>query len=482
MKNLIVSPSPHIRSGNSTQKIMLDVIIALLPALAVSIIIFGFRALLVTAFCVISCVIFEYFCRLFMKRTQTISDLSAVVTGILLAMNLPVAIPLWMALFGCFIAIVVVKQLFGGIGQNFANPAIAARVIMLASFSKQMTTYTEPFKGVDAIISATPLAQLATGEATPSLLNMFLGVKGGCLGEVSAAALLLGGIYLVARKIISPITPLTFIGTVFLGSFLLGGQPLYQILAGGLFIGAIFMATDYSTTPVTKKGKIIFGIGCGIITIAIRFYGGYPEGVSFAILIMNILTPQIDKLTKITPLGAKAENPEKAKIKRIISRVIVILLAVIVAMLTVLTFFKQEGYSGKELKAYASEALPEADSLKLVKTSLTDEALLYTYKASDDKGIAFVINSEGYNKETPITMMVGLNPDGEVQGISIIENKETEGIGTKVFADADFIAKIKQTPDTADVVANATFTSEGIKNGVIKATELFSALKSEILE
>jgi len=244
-----------------------------------------------------------------MKREQTIDDLSAVVTGMLLALNLPAGIPLWVAIFGCFIAIVVTKQLFGGIGQNFANPAITGRVILLASFSGYMTTRTIPqnYMAVDAIVSATPLVRLANDAPTSSYLQMFLGVKSTCaVGEVSALALLLGGVYLVARKVIKPTVPVIFIGTVFVMAALLGQDPLAQILSGGLMLGAIFMATDYATTPATDKGKIIFAVGCGLITALIRFYGGYPEGVSFAILLMNILSPQIDKLTMKKPLGGKA--------------------------------------------------------------------------------------------------------------------------------------------------------------------------------
>lgn len=307
MSQFVVSPSPHIRSGNTTQKIMLDVIIALCPALIAANIIFGWRASLITAVCVGSCVLLEYFCRVLMKRDQTVSDLSAVVTGMLLAFNLPVSIPLWVAVFGCFIAIAVTKQLFGGIGQNFANPAIAARVILLASFSGYMTAWTLPFdyNGVDALATATPLAMMANGEELPSMLQMFLGMKGGCIGEVSGLALLIGGAYLVARRVIKPVTPLVFMGTVFVLTFLLGENPVYHLLSGGLILGAVFMATDYSTTPVTTPGKIIFGVGCGLLTVLIRLYGGYPEGVSFAILLMNILTPQIDKLTRKKPLGGK---------------------------------------------------------------------------------------------------------------------------------------------------------------------------------
>ena len=306
---LTVAPSPHIKDKVTTKSLMLNVIIALVPAGVASVLIFGFRSLALIATCVITCVVAEYLFNLVRKKPQTIGDLSAVVTGLLLALNLPVGIPLWVAIFGCFIAIVVVKQLFGGIGQNFANPAMAARVILLASFSGYMTARSVPgdYLAVDAIASATPLARMAADAETSSLLQMFLGVKSTCaMGEVSALALLIGGCYLVFRRVISPVTPLCYIGTVFVLTGLLGADPVRQILAGGLMLGAIFMATDYTTSPATTKGKVIFALGCGIITVLIRLYGGYPEGVSFAILLMNILTPQIDKLTMKKPLGGKA--------------------------------------------------------------------------------------------------------------------------------------------------------------------------------
>lgn len=312
MSQLTVAASPHFRSGNSTAKIMLDVIIALCPALIAGVIVFGWRALLVVAVCILSCIVFEYLSRLVMKRDNTIGDLSAVVTGMLLAFNLPVTIPLWMAVIGCFIAIVIVKQLFGGIGQNFANPAITARIVLMISFTTQMTHWVQPFfyqnSGVDAITTATPLTLITTPDKLPSLLEMFLGAKGGCIGEVSGLALLIGGVYLIVKRVISPTIPLVFIGTVFVFSALFGAQPVYQLLSGGLMLGAIFMATDYSTSPITEWGKVIFGFGCGFITVMIRVFGSYPEGVSFSILFMNILVPYIDKATVSRPVGEKKQS------------------------------------------------------------------------------------------------------------------------------------------------------------------------------
>lgn len=291
---------------------MRDVVIALLPALVAAAYIFGLRALVVTAVCVAICVVSEYAFEMAVRRPSTIGDLSAVVTGMLLAFNLPVGIPLWMAAVGSVAAIVVVKQLFGGIGHNFANPAITARVIMLISFAQPMTSWLIPQRGeggIELVSGATPLAGLSGGSTAglPSVTDMLFGVRGGCLGETCALALILGGIYLVWRRVITLHTPLAFIGTVFVLTALLGKQPVYQVLGGGLLIGAIFMATDYSTSPPSKAGKIIFGIGCGLITVLIRVYGNYPEGVSFAILLMNIVTPHISKLTTPRPFGGIKE-------------------------------------------------------------------------------------------------------------------------------------------------------------------------------
>lgn len=297
MQTLTVSPSPHDRGTLSTTKIMLAVLIALLPACISGCMLFGMRALVLLAVCTASAVVFEALCRIIMKREQTISDLSAAVTGLLLGMNLPVDLPIWQAVVGSFLAIVVVKQLFGGLGQNFANPAITARIMLMLSFSEMTSVWRMPQS--DAIAAATPLV---SGDA--SYWDLLLGNTAGCIGETSAAALMLGGIALCIAGIIHPVTPLAFISTVALGSWMCGDNPLYQILAGGLMLGAWFMATDYVTTPITVKGKLIFGIGCGIITVVIRQFGGYPEGVSFSILLMNLVTPYIDRFTMQKPFGA----------------------------------------------------------------------------------------------------------------------------------------------------------------------------------
>lgn len=312
MNRLIVSPSPHDENYLKTSTIMLNVIIALMPALIVGCVYFGLRALLLTAVCVGSCVLFEFLARKLMKRENTIGDLSAVVTGVILAMNLPPELPPWIAVIGSFVAIVVVKQLFGGLGQNFANPAITARIVLMVSFPAAMTRWTAPFTHdvLDGVSGATPLVleQLSgttDSHLVPSYLDLFLGKTGGCLGETCALALLIGGLYLAARKIINLAAPLSFIGSLFVLSCISGGDPIYQILAGGVFLGAFFMATDYATTPISTKGKIVFGLGCGLITFVIRRFGSFPEGVSFSILLMNVLTPYIEQLTRTKVLGAK---------------------------------------------------------------------------------------------------------------------------------------------------------------------------------
>ena len=305
MSKLTVTAAPHIHSGASTNRIMLDVIVALLPVTVASVVIFGLQSLLIIAACVISSVAAEFLFDLATGKKNTIGDFSAVVTGLLLALNLSTNVPVWQCVVGSVFAIVCVKCFFGGLGCNFANPAIAGRVFMLLTFS-QVAGGANPTI-VDVTTSATPLELLAKGEEVPSLLNMFLGLHGGAIGETCAAALLLGFVYLLVRKVITWHTPVVFIATVFVCYLVATGfdvtAALYQVLAGGLMIGAIFMATDYVTTPINTNGRVVFALGCGVITFIIRFFCAYPEGVSFSILIMNILAPYIEKWTASEPLG-----------------------------------------------------------------------------------------------------------------------------------------------------------------------------------
>ncbi len=313
--NLIVTTSPHFKHPTRTWNIMLDVVIALLPAAFAAVVIHGWYALLLIAVTTGAAVLSEFVFNLCAKKTQTVGDLSAVVTGLLLALNLSTKTHLWQAAVGAVFAIVVVKCLFGGIGCNFANPAITARVFMLIAFTNVAggalggNAFT-PGSFVELVGGATPLEVIGNvnGDvmSLPSLLDMLLGFRGGAIGEGCAIALILGGIYLVARRVINWEVPAAFIATVYILSWIFTGDALialYYVLAGGLLIGAIFMATDYSTTPLNKLGKIVFAIGAGLITVLIRFFGSYPEGVSFGILIMNILSPYIEKLTMRRPFG-----------------------------------------------------------------------------------------------------------------------------------------------------------------------------------
>ena len=312
MNKFIVSSSPHIRTADTTPRIMLDVLIALLPTSIAGCILFGWRALLVLAVCVASSVLSEYVFNIVTKKEQTIGDLSAVVTGLLLGLNLHAKAPIWQCVIGSVFAIIVVKCLFGGLGANFANPAITGRVFMLICFSGSVAGGVAT-RFADVVSGATPLAVLKGSEGElPSLLEMFLGNRGGAIGETCGVALLIGFIYLVCRKVITWHTPVVFVATVFVLSLIVKQDltvALYEVLGGGLLIGAIFMATDYVTSPPTKSGKVVFALGCGIITVLIRFWGAYPEGVSFAILFMNILNPYICKLCAPRAFGGvKNEN------------------------------------------------------------------------------------------------------------------------------------------------------------------------------
>jgi electron transport complex protein RnfD len=318
MKNqLYLSSSPHIHSGETTDKIMRLVIYALIPAVLVSLYSFGLSALIVLLLCTLGCVAFEALGNRLMKQPLTIRDGSAALTGILLALNLPPSCPWWMALLGAAIAILIGKQLYGGLGNNPFNPALVARVVLLISFPVQMTTWTGPTpigSGIDAVTMATPLGEMKTAVmltgklpelATSGFSNYFLGNMSGSLGEISALALLIGGIFLLLRKVISWHIPVSFIGTlvVFSGIFWLVDpskypSPIFHLVTGGLLLGAFFMATDMVTSPVTHRGMLIFGCGCGLLTVLIRLFGGYPEGVSFAILLMNAATPLIDRYTR----------------------------------------------------------------------------------------------------------------------------------------------------------------------------------------
>lgn len=324
---LTVSPSPHMKSSDSTRSVMIDVLIALLPAFIWGVFMSGVRAVLVGLISIISCVAFEALTEKLLKKPVTVSDFSAAVTGLLLAMNLTVTVPLWMPVVGAFFAIVVVKQLFGGIGKNIVNPALAARVFLF-SWAGDMTRFASPGNRVsslavtlgeaDVVAGATPLTTLGEGAIPEVTLgDMFIGNIGGCIGEVSSLLLIIGGIYLLIRRVITWHIPVAYIGTVALLTYFFPLTTnsltfmLYEITAGGLILGAIFMATDYATSPITSTGRIVYGIGCGAITVLIRYFGGYPEGVSFSILIMNLLVWYLDILGMPKRFGTLKQKKEK---------------------------------------------------------------------------------------------------------------------------------------------------------------------------
>ena len=316
MANFVVSGTPHVRSKESIQSIMRDVIIALVPATAAGIYYFGINALILIIAAIASSVIFEALCQKIMKKPVTVSDLSAVVTGLLLAMNLPAAAPVWVAIVGSAFAIIFGKQLFGGLGQNFINPALAGRAFLLASYPTEMTTWSVPngLEVADAATYATPLAQLKAGYLDASLGELMLGQCGGTIGETCAIALIIGGVYLLYKHVISWKIPVIYIATVAILFGVVGRHgmrmPLQEIMAGGVMLGGIFMATDYASSPVTPKGQIIFAVGAGLITYLIRTFGGYPEGVSYSILIMNCCVPLIERFTEPTIFGALPKTKE----------------------------------------------------------------------------------------------------------------------------------------------------------------------------
>ena len=302
----VMAAGPHIHSTDSSRRIMLDVIIALLPASIAAVVLFGTKALTMICVCIAAAVISEFLFNLIARREQSVGDLSAVVTGLLLALNLSTNVPLWQCALGSIFAIVLVKCAFGGMGHNFANPAITARVFLLMAFTSTVAGGAAPVV-TDAVSSATPLAQIGTeGAVLPTIGQMFLGLRGGAVGETCILALLIGFAYLLVRKVISWHTPVIFIGTVFVCFLIATGSfsaALYEVLAGGLVLGAVFMATDYTTTPITAEGRMLFALGCGLITFVIRYFCALPEGVSYSILCMNILAPWLEKWTRRKPLG-----------------------------------------------------------------------------------------------------------------------------------------------------------------------------------
>ncbi len=512
-----VSASPHIRDWRSTTDIMLDVIIALLPAAAVGVFNFGLNAFLLILVCIVSCMLSEYFSEKAFKKKNTVRDLSAALTGLLLALNLPPELPLWMAMVGSVFAIVVVKQMFGGIGQNFMNPALAGRCFLMISFVGRMTSFT-----YDGVTTATPLYNLKTGAET-DLLSMFIGNEAGTIGETSALALLAGAIYLLARKVISFRIPVFYIATfaILVGIYAFTGLNLdacnagvfvlKEICGGGLMLGAFFMATDYVTSPITDAGKVVYGILLGLLTFVLRIYGSSAEGVSYAIIISNLLVPLIEMVTKPKAFGAGFENKPlsenmgrdkgEKKDKETIGKVVfaICLIGIIAGCLlgAVYNITKEPIANTKEKNKLASykEVLKDANDFPAETASAEDIAKVVAesgisgtvinevVSGKDASGnvvgyVVVVTTHDGYAGD--IQMAVGLDTKGVVTGISMLTINETAGLGKNAKDDPSFAAQyvgkdvdqfaVTKNEPAADTeikaISGATITSKAVTNAV----------------
>lgn len=485
MEKLVVSPAPHIHSGASARRVMLDVVLALLPVTVASVILFGAPALAVLLACVLGAVLSEALFNLALHRPQTIGDLSAVVTGLLLGLNLSTNVPLWQCVVGAAFAIIVVKCLFGGLGRNFANPAITGRVFMLIAFASvaggSMPTV------VELTATATPLEQLASAgvSGAPGLWEMFIGLHGGAIGETCILALLLGYAYLVFRRVIKWYVPAAFIATVFVCYWVASADAmlaLYEILAGGLFIGAIFMATDYVTTPITSRGRVVFALGCGVITFIIRYFCRYPEGVSFSILIMNILTPFIDRVTGNEPLGGSANRPKKGSFAKP-ALALVALVAVAAGALTglnVLTAPVIEKNAAGQQTELLYAVLPDAEGFDLLydanaadASAMTDvpETVRYVYSETSGMGYAMLLSTtKGYTGE-PMDITLAISGDGKIIDAELTAYPETKDFGVDSYP-GTYVGQ-DSTLSGVSLVAGVTYSSVAFRDAV---SDAFSAL------
>ncbi len=503
MNLLSVSSSPHIRTNDDTPIIMLDVIIALMPALIAAVYFFGYRAMVITIITIASSLAFEHLWAVAFKKPTTIYDLSAIVSGMLLAFNLPVTVPLWLPVVGSFFMIIIVKMCFGGLGKNLANPAITARVVLLLAFPTIMTAWTNIgttlnlFSNPDIISSATPLALIkggvSAGTTLPSYLNMFLGGVGGCIGETSVLALLIGAGYLFYRKIITWRIPLTFIASLGVFTYIFGGATpfmgnfMYHILAGGLMLGAFYMATDYSTSPVTPMGQIYYGIGCGVIASIIRLWGGYPEGVSFAILIMNVATPLIEKMTPPRRFGSQMKKFSEYL------KLVVILLAIplIVALaLNAVNFFAKDKANQNPQSQTGENTISDANQngtqVSLIPSGNTSVVkIIEQTLANGEKAYLVSCKPKGYNDA--ISMTVELNSTLNVTSVKITSINDTPGLGARANEPSflnQFTGKgagvsvTKDTPNGNQIqaISGATITSRALAKGVNDAISEVQAI------
>ncbi len=513
-----ISSSPHVRDKKTTAGIMLDVIIALLPAAVFGVINFKTNAFILILTCVVSCVFFEWAIETILKRKTTINDWSAAVTGLLLALNLSPEVPVWMAILGSAFAIIIVKQLFGGLGYNFMNPALGARCFLLISFTGQMTTFT-----YDGVTAATPLAVLKSG-GTVNVSDMFIGNTAGTIGETSVICILIGAIYLVARKIIKLTIPLTYIGTfavcimIYAVSAGRGWDISYlaaELCGGGLMLGAFFMATDYVTSPITPNGKVLFGMILGILTFLFRIYGGSAEGVSYAIIFSNLLVPLIERVTQPKAFGEGAEgeansgNKKKMDVKSIIIATVAILIITVisgVALAYVQKVTKQpiadanqkakeEAYkevyadaAGFDVLDFDKQQASEYLSEQGYKCDI-EEVVTAKDQSGNDIGYVLVINShEGYDGYMQLAM--GVTKDGVTNGISFLTLNETAGLGMEADTDSfksqfadKAVEKFEYTKQGAskdneiDALSGATITTNGVVNAVNAGLAFVNELK-----
>ena len=540
--NLTVSSSPHLVTSLDTTKTMLYVVAALMPAALMSIVYFGIPALVMILLCMVSCAFFEWIYERLLGKASTVRDGSALVTGLILALNLPanltnlggieypVFMPYLICIIGSFVAIVVVKQIFGGLGRNFANPAIVARITLLVSFTSYMSTWpTTRFQraGIEIMTGATPLANLAEGNMTyaPSLRDIFLGNIGGAMGETCALAILIGAIFLIAMKIISPIIPVSFVGTVFVFSFLYyaisgtapeGLSPLYMacfhVFAGGVMFGAVFCATDYVTSPIMPLGKLMFGIGCGLVTMIIRLFCSYPEGVSFAILFMNIMTPHFDEfaqdrlygISKRKKEAAAAAKENKAKNKFAAPVIVLSSICLVVSLALAFTYKIANPIIIENQNAVAvaarKEVLPDADDFTQDETVTAETgaksadgkaSVQEVFAANNGTGYVMTVNTTSFGGE--LTMMVGLDAEGAVTGVKVTVHADTPGVGTKNM-EPSYLSQysgISELTSASDVkkesaelasggsfafISGASVTGQAIHSGVDAALSQYAAM------
>ena len=507
-----ISASPHVRDKSTTSSLMLDVIIALLPASIFGVVTFGTDAFILILTCVVSCIFFEWLMEVILHRTRTLTDFSAAVTGLLLALNLSPEVPVWMAILGSAFAIIVVKQLFGGIGQNFMNPALGARCFLLISFAGQMTSFT-----YDGITTATPLAILKSG-GTVDVLDMFIGRTAGTIGETSVICLLVGAFYLVAKRVISLIIPLTYIGIfsiciiIYMMSSGIGFEPLYlaaELCGGGLMLGAFFMATDYVTSPITKKGKYVYGIILGILTFFFRIYGSSAEGVSYAIIFSNLLVPLIERWTQPKSFGKGAElqkinGVDVGENKRMDKKSIVIA-TVSIFIITMAAGFAL-AYVYQVTKNPIEQAELEAQN-EAYHEVFADASDFTEYQDFDEAAASDILSEAGYNADIDdvvcaldedgnvlgyvitvtnhesydgdIQLAIGITDDGVINAISFLTINETAGLGMEADTDSfksqfagksvdDFeVTKTGAAADNEiDALSGATITSNAVTNAV----------------